>query len=330
MSSPIVVTGAAGFIGMQVSLALLARGEQVVGLDNLNDYYDPRLKEARLARLTAHPAFRFERVDIADRQALPAVFARIRPARVVHLAAQAGVRYSITHPHAYIDANITGFINILEAARRLQGEGAFTHLVYASSSSVYGANSKAPFAVDDRVDSPVSLYAASKRANELMGLVYARQFGIPMTGLRFFTVYGPWGRPDMAAFLFTRAILAGEPIDVFNHGDMRRDFTFIDDIVAGVVAVLDRPAPPIDGVPHALYNIGNHRSEALMHFIDVLARALGRTPKMNMLPMQMGDVQATYADTDPLQRDLGWRSTTTIDVGLPKFVAWYRDYYKVS
>lgn len=329
MTSPILVTGAAGFIGMHVSLALLARGEQVVGLDNLNDYYDPALKDARLTRLRAHPAFRFERVDIADKTALPEVFARIRPAHVVHLAAQAGVRYSITHPHAYIDANITGFMNILEATRRLQEQGAFAHLVYASSSSVYGANTKTPFAVEDRVDAPVSLYAASKRANELMGLVYARQFGIPMTGLRFFTVYGPWGRPDMAAFMFTRAILAGDAIDVYNHGDMKRDFTYIDDIVAGVLAVLDRPAPQVDGVPHALYNIGNHRCEPLMHFIDVLAMALGRAPKMNMMPMQPGDVVATYADTDPLQCDFGWRSTTTIDVGLPKFVAWYREYYKV-
>ncbi len=327
--SPIIITGAAGFIGMHVAQALLARGEPVVGLDNLNDYYDPALKEARLDVLRARPGFVFERIDIADRSALPALLARLRPTRIVHLAAQAGVRYSITHPHAYIDANVAGFLNVLEAARALAQEGAFTHLVYASSSSVYGANTKTPFAVQDRVDAPVSLYAASKRANELMALVYARQFGVVATGLRFFTVYGPWGRPDMAAFKFTRALLAGEPIDVYNHGNLSRDFTYIDDIVAGVLAVLDRPAPPAEGVPHALYNIGNHRAEALMHFIEMLAQTLGCSPKMNLLPMQPGDVLTTYADTEPMQRDFGWSSTTTIDEGLPRFVAWYRAHYGV-
>lgn len=329
MHAPIIVTGAAGFIGMHLVQALLERGERVVGLDNLNDYYDPALKEARLMQLQAHPGFAFERVDITNREVLPALLARLRPARIVHLAAQAGVRYSITHPHAYIDANLSGFLNVLEAARHLQREGAFTHLVYASSSSVYGANSKTPFSVEDRVDAPVSLYAVSKRANELMALVYARQFGVAATGLRFFTVYGPWGRSDMAAFKFTRAILAGEPVDVYNHGQLQRDFTYIDDVVAGVLAVLDRPAPAVDGVPHALYNIGNHKPEPLLRFIEVLAQALGRTPTMNLLPMQPGDVLTSYADTTPLQRDFGWHSTTSIDQGLPRFVAWYRRYYGV-
>lgn len=328
--SPLLITGAAGFIGMHVALAALARGQSVVGIDNLNTYYDPALKEARLQVLRAHPHFAFERIDVADRSAFAAMMARVRPQRIVHLAAQAGVRYSITHPQAYIDANVSGFLNVLEAARALAHEGAFTHLVYASSSSVYGANTKTPFSVDDRVDAPVSLYAASKRANELMALVYARQFGVVATGLRFFTVYGPWGRPDMAAFKFTRALLADEPIDVYNHGQLSRDFTYIDDIVAGVLAVLDRPAPAVEGVPHALYNIGNHRAEALLHFIDVLARTLGRTPRMNLLPMQPGDVLATYADTAPMQRDFGWRSTTTIDEGLPKFVHWYRRHYGIT
>ncbi len=329
MTSPIVVTGAAGFIGMHVAQALLARGERVVGLDNLNSYYDPALKEARLAQLRTHPGFAFERMDLADRNALPALLASLRPARIVHLAAQAGVRYSITHPHAYVDANVTGFLNVLEAARALAQDGAFTHLVYASSSSVYGANTQTPFAVQDRVDAPVSLYAATKRANELMALVYARQFGVVATGLRFFTVYGPWGRPDMAAFKFTRALLAGEPIDVYNHGHLSRDFTYIDDIVAGVLAVLDRPAPSVQDVPHALYNLGNHRPEPLMQFIEVLAQTLGCSPKLNLLPMQPGDVLTTYADTEPMLRDFGWRSTTTIAQGLPQFVAWYRAHYGV-
>lgn len=329
MSAPIVITGAAGFIGMHVAEALLARGHRVVGLDNLNAYYDPALKEARLARLRAHPGFAFERIDLADRAAAPALLAQLRPTRIVHLAAQAGVRYSMTHPHAYIDANVAGFLNVLEAARALAQEGAFTHLVYASSSSVYGANTQTPFSVEHRVDAPVSLYAATKRANELMALVYARQFGVVATGLRFFTVYGPWGRPDMAAFKFTRALLADEPIDVYNHGQLQRDFTYIDDIVTGVLAVLERPAPPVEGVPHALYNIGNHRAEPLLHFIDVLAHALNlnRPPRMNMLPMQAGDVLSTYADTAPMQRDFGWRSTTRIEEGLARYVAWYRQYY---
>lgn len=329
MPDPVLVTGAAGFIGMHLVHALLARGERVVGLDNLNDYYDPRLKEARLAQLQVHRGFTFEHGDITNRDSLAALLARLHPARIVHLAAQAGVRYSITHPHAYIDTNLSGFLNVLEAVRHLQHERAFTHLVYASSSSVYGANTQTPFAVEDRVDAPLSLYAVSKRANELMALVYARQFGIAATGLRFFTVYGPWGRPDMAAFKFTRAILAGESIDVYNHGQMQRDFTYIDDAVAAVLAVLDRPAPAVEGVPHALYNIGNRHPEPLLHFIEVLAHLLGRAPTMNLLPMQPGDVLITCADTTPLQRDFGWRSTTMIDQGLPQFVAWYRRHYGV-
>jgi UDP-glucuronate 4-epimerase len=318
----ILVTGAAGFIGYHVAERLLARGETVVGIDNLNDYYDPRLKQARLDRL-AHPRFSFERVELADRAAVEALFVRHRVSRIVHLAAQAGVRYSLTHPHAYIDSNITGFLNLLEAVRPRPVE----HFVYASSSSVYGANSKLPFAVEDRVDHPVSLYAATKRANELMGFVYARTFGIPLTGLRFFTVYGPWGRPDMAAMIFTRAILAGQPIDVYNHGNLQRDFTYIDDIVSGVVAIMDRLPPAQDGVQHRVYNIGNHRSEPLMRFIEVLSNALGQKPQMNMLPMQPGDVHATFADISALQRDYGWEPTTTIDEGLPRLVAWYRNYY---
>jgi len=323
VSDAILVTGAAGFIGYHVCERLLARGDTVVGLDNLNDYYDPRLKQARIDRL-AHERFTFERIELADRAAVDALFARHKFSRIVHLAAQAGVRYSLTHPHAYIDSNVTGFLNLLEAVRARPVE----HFVYASSSSVYGANTKLPFAVEDRVDHPVSLYAATKRANELMGFVYARTFGLRLTGLRFFTVYGPWGRPDMAAMIFARAILAGQPIDVYNHGEMQRDFTYIDDIVSGVLAIVDRLPPPEDGVQHRVYNIGNHRSEQLMRFIELLSAALGRKPQMNMLPMQPGDVAATYADISALQRDYGWQPTTTIDQGLPKLVQWYRSYYK--
>ena len=316
-----LVTGAAGFIGYHVAERLLARGETVVGIDNLNDYYDPRLKQARLERL-AHPRFTFERVELADRAAVEALFVRHAFSHIVHLAAQAGVRYSLTHPHAYVDSNITGFLNLLEAVRARPLE----HFVYASSSSVYGANTKLPFAVEDRVDHPVSLYAATKRANELMAYVYARTFGLTLTGLRFFTVYGPWGRPDMAAMKFTRAILAGEPIDVYNHGDLQRDFTYMDDIVAGVLAVLDRVPAPEGGVQHRVYNIGNHKPEQLMRFIEVLAAALGRQPQTNMLPMQLGDVHATFADISALQRDYGWQPTTTIEGGLPRLVQWYRSY----
>ena len=318
----ILVTGAAGFIGYHVAERLLARGSTVVGVDNLNDYYDARLKQARLERL-GHPRFSFERLELADRAGVDSLFARHAFSRVVHLAAQAGVRYSLINPQAYVESNVTAWLNLLEALRARPA----THVVYASSSSVYGANRKQPFSVDDRVDSPVSLYAATKRADELMGYVYSRTFGLTLTGLRFFTVYGPWGRPDMAAMKFARAIVADEPIDVYNHGDMQRDFTYIDDIVTGVLAVLDRPpAPDGDGVPHRVYNIGNHHPEPLMRFIEVLAGALGRTPRMNMLPMQPGDVPATYADVASLKRDYGWQPTTTIEEGLPRFVAWFREH----
>ncbi|GAB4483690.1 MAG: NAD-dependent epimerase [Burkholderiaceae bacterium] len=322
----ILVTGAAGFIGFHVARALRARGDAVLGIDNLNDYYDPQLKRARLGQLAGDAGFVFEKLDLAERDATLALFARHRIDAVVHLAAQAGVRYSLTHPHAYVEANVAGFLNLLEALRAHP----VRHAVYASTSSVYGANTKQPFSTADRVDRPISLYAATKRANELMAYVYALQFGVPLTGLRFFTVYGPWGRPDMAAFKFTRAILAGEPIDVYNHGDMARDFTYIDDIADGVLRVLDRlPARDADGVQHRIYNIGNHRPEPLLRFIDVLAGAIGRTPQMRMLPMQPGDVQSTYADIDELRRDYGWAPTTPIEVGLPRFVAWYRAHYGV-
>jgi UDP-glucuronate 4-epimerase len=322
----ILVTGAAGFIGSYVAARLLARGAEVVGLDNLNDYYDPKLKEDRLARLTPHANFRFERTDLADRAGMEGVFTRHRVDSIIHLAAQAGVRYSLTHPHAYVDSNLAGMMTILEGARAQQ----VRHLVYASSSSVYGANTKLPFATTDAVDRPISLYAATKRANELMAYVYAMQFGVPATGLRFFTVYGPWGRPDMAAFKFTKAILAGEPIEVYNFGDMQRDFTYVDDIVEGVLRVHDRPAAPdADGVRHKVYNIGNHRAEPLLRFIEVLSEALGRRPEMKLMPLQAGDVKATYADTDDLRREFDWAPATTIDVGLPRLVAWYRDYYRV-
>jgi UDP-glucuronate 4-epimerase len=323
----ILVTGAAGFIGFHVARRLLARGEEVVGLDNVNTYYDPSLKEARLAQLAGLPGFRFERVDLADRAGIERVFALHSFKRVVHLAAQAGVRYSITHPHAYVDSNLTGFLNILEQVRARPVE----HLIYASSSSVYGANVDLPFSVADRVDRPVSLYAATKRANELIAFVYALQFRVPATGLRFFTVYGPWGRPDMAAMKFTRAILAGEPIEVYNHGNLQRDFTYIDDIVDGVLRILDRvPQPDEQGVQHRLFNIGNNHPEPLMRFIDVLANALGRKPVLHMLPMQPGDVLATYADIRELRSEYGWLPTTPIEAGLPKFVEWYKNHYSVA
>jgi UDP-glucuronate 4-epimerase len=320
-----LVTGAAGFIGFFVAARLLARGEVVVGLDNLNDYYDPRLKQARLTRLHEQEKFVFEQVDIADTAAMQSVFARHRFTHVVHLAAQAGVRYSITHPHTYVDSNLTGFLNVLEAARARPVQ----HLVYASSSSVYGANTALPFSETDRVDRPVSLYAATKRANELMANVYAQQFGIPLTGLRFFTVYGPWGRPDMATFKFTQAVLGGAAIDVYNHGDMQRDFTYIDDVAEGVVRVLDRlPRPGDGGVQHRIFNIGNHRPEPLLRFIEVLGSVLGRKPEMNFLPLQPGDVKATFADTAALQAEYGWSPTTDIETGLARFVQWYREYYR--
>ena len=319
-----LVTGAAGFIGSFVAQRLLERGDHVIGLDDLNDYYDPELKRARLARLQQQSKFAFERADIVDTAAIERIFAQRAIERVVHLAAQAGVRHSITHPQDYIDSNLTGFLNILQAVRARPVH----HLVYASSSSVYGGNENLPFSESDRVDRPVSLYAATKRANELMAYVYALQFGVPATGLRFFTVYGPWGRPDMATFKFTQAIIAGQPIDVYNHGDMRRDFTYIDDIVEGVVRVLDRvPAKGADGVQHRVYNIGNHCSEPLLRFIQVLSDALGQKAEMRLLPMQMGDVKETFADISELSSEYGWAPTTSIDVGLPRFVKWYGEYY---
>ena len=320
----ILVTGAAGFIGSFVAQRLLTRGETVIGLDDLNAYYDPALKSDRLARLQGDSRFTFAKADIVDQAAIDRIFFEHQIESVVHLAAQAGVRHSITHPQDYIDSNLTGFLNILQAVRKRP----VRHLVYASSSSVYGGNTKLPFSESDRVDRPVSLYAATKRANEAMAYVYSHQFGVPATGLRFFTVYGPWGRPDMATFKFSQAIMAGQPIEVYNHGDMRRDFTYIDDIADGVVKVLDRvPEKDADGVQHRIFNIGNHRSEPLMRFIEVLSNALGREVEMQFLPMQLGDVKETFADISDLSREYGWVPTTTIDEGLPRFAQWYAEYY---
>lgn len=326
----ILLTGAAGFIGMHTALALLARGDEVVGIDNLNDYYDVRLKQDRLGQLQGRPGFRFQRLDVADTQALLALFEQERFDRVVHLAAQAGVRYSLLNPHAYAQSNLVGFVNVLEGCRH----HGVAHLVYASSSSVYGGNTQMPFAEGDRVDHPVSLYAATKKANELMAHTYSHLYRLPTTGLRFFTVYGPWGRPDMAPFLFTRAILAGEPIQVFNHGDMKRDFTYIDDIVAGVVASLDRVPRADEGdgtaAPYKLFNIGHSEPVALLDFIGMLERALGRTAVKQLLPMQPGDVPATYADTSALQAWTGVKPQTGLQEGIERFVAWYRAYYAAS
>jgi UDP-glucuronate 4-epimerase len=322
----VLVTGAAGFIGYHVSEALIARGEQVVGVDDLNAYYSPALKQARLARLQRHAGFRFHRLDIADKQAFDAALAGAGVDRIVHLAAQAGVRWSLEHPFDYVRSNIQGQLVVLEWARHAPG---FRHLVYASSSSVYGANIKLPFSVDDRVDHPVSLYAATKRADELMGHAYAHLYRIPMTGLRFFTVYGPWGRPDMALWLFAEAILAGRPIRVFNNGDMARDFTYVDDIVKGILATLDRPPAPAEGAPQAIYNIGNHRSEPLPKLISILEEALGRKATIAYEPMQPGDVKETYADVEALSRNTGFAPSTPIEVGVPRFVEWYRDFHKV-
>jgi UDP-glucuronate 4-epimerase len=334
----VLVTGAAGFIGFHVAQRLLADGHEVVGLDNLSDYYDPTLKQARLDRLTPHAGFSFERVDVTDRAAMPEVFRRHRPARVVHLAAQAGVRYSLQNPHAYVDANLVGFVNVLEGCRHQRVE----HLVFASSSSVYGANTRLPFSVHDNVDHPLSLYAATKKANELMAHTYAHLYGLPSTGLRFFTVYGPWGRPDMALFLFTKAILEDRPIDVFNEGRMQRDFTYVDDIVEGVVRVLakppapdpawsgDRPDPGTSRGPYRVYNIGNDRPVELLRYIEVLERCLGKQARRNLLPMQPGDVPATRADVSDLARDVGYQPRTTVEEGVARFVEWYRGYYGPS
>ena len=326
-----LVTGAAGFIGAALSEALLARGERVIGIDNCNDYYAVSLKEARLRRLSDRygEAFTFHRLDFADNDALLAALSSAEFSHIAHLGAQAGVRYSIDNPHAYVQSNLVGHVNLLELARHRGVE----HMVYASSSSVYGGNDKVPFSVEDRCDHPVSLYAATKKADELMSETYAHLFRLPLTGLRFFTVYGPWGRPDMALWKFTANIIAGKPIQVFNHGDMYRDFTFIDDIIAGVVACLDH-APADDGAlkpggsvkPHAIYNIGNNRSEPLMKLIGVLEDALGRKAEMEMLPMQPGDVHKTFADIEAIKSDLGYEPTTSIEAGVPKFVEWYRGY----
>jgi UDP-glucuronate 4-epimerase len=324
----ILLTGVAGFIGFHVAKALLERGDRVVGVDNLNEYYDVRLKEARLAELRTFPEFSFAKLDVSDRDGVLAVVARHKDlCGIIHLAAQAGVRYSLENPYAYIDANVTGTLVMLEAARRIDK---LTAITYASSSSVYGGNKKQPFSVEDRVDQPVSLYAATKRSCELMAHTYAHLYGLPATGLRFFTVYGPWGRPDMAAYLFTRAILAGEPIKVFNKGRMARDFTYIDDIVAGTIAAYDRPPAAADGVPHRIYNLGNHRPEKLLDFIAVLERELGRTAKKELLPLQPGDVPESFADIEASRRELGFEPKTTIEVGLARFVDWYKWYHKIS
>jgi len=324
MSSPILVTGAAGFIGMYVCEQLLARGSEVIGIDNLNDYYDVSLKQDRLLRLEKLEGFTFFKIDISDREAVSELFADYKPSRVIHLAAQAGVRYSLENPHAYADSNLTGFVNILEGCRSVKVE----HLVFASSSSVYGSNKKLPYSESDAVDHPVSLYAASKKANELMAHSYAHLFDIPCTGLRFFTVYGPWGRPDMAYFGFTKAILKGETIKIFNHGDMQRDFTYIDDIVDGVLKVLDGPAKAEEGKPpYRIYNIGNDQPERLGHFVETLEKALGVEAVKEMYPMQPGDVQSTHADLTAIKRDFDFQPTTSIELGLSRFVDWYRDYY---
>ena len=333
----ILVTGAAGFIGSSLAYRLLERGDEVIGVDNLNDYYDVSLKRSRLARLENHPKFTDLRFDIEDGDALSRAFSEHQPQRVVNLAAQAGVRYSLENPHAYVSANLVGFVNILEACRH----GGVEHLVYASSSSVYGANTRTPFSVHDNVDHPISLYAASKKSNELMAHTYSHLFGLPTTGLRFFTVYGPWGRPDMSLFLFTKKILAGEPIDVFNYGNHRRDFTYIDDIVEGVIRTLDNiatadpdwssdePDSASGSAPYRLYNIGSNNPVELLRYIELIEERLGMKAEKNLLPLQPGDVPDTYANVDSLMRDVGYRPTTPIEVGIARFVDWYRDYYGI-
>jgi UDP-glucuronate 4-epimerase len=332
----ILVTGTAGFIGFHVAKRLLARGDEVVGVDDVNDYYDVSLKEARLAELSSRPNHRFIRLNIADRAAMEKVFREVRPERVVHLAAQPGVRYSLSHPHAYVESNLLGFINILEGCRHNGVE----HLVYASSSSVYGANTTMPFSVHDNVDHPLSLYAATKKANELMAHTYSHLYALPTTGLRFFTVYGPWGRPDMAVYRFTKAILERQPIEIYNEGKMQRDFTYIDDIVEGVVRVTDRipegnrawsgsePDPGTSKAPYRIYNIGNHQPVELMELITTIERCLGCEAEKKFLPVQPGDVLATYADVDDLARDVGFAPSTPLETGIRQFVTWYQDYYK--
>jgi UDP-glucuronate 4-epimerase len=333
----VLVTGAAGFIGIHVAQRLLADGRRVVGIDNLNSYYDPRLKEARLEILKTQRGFSFVKLDLADRAGIKALFAQHRFPAVIHLAAQAGVRYSLENPHAYVDANLEGFINVLEGCRH-HGCG---HLLFASSSSVYGANTKLPFSVKDNVDHPISLYAATKKANELMAHTYSHLYRLPATGLRFFTVYGPWGRPDMAMFIFAKAILAGQPVRLFNHGRMRRDFTYVDDVVQAIVRLVGRPPkgnPDWDGnrpdpassrAPWRIYNIGNNHPEELTHVITLLEKEFGRPAIREMLPMQPGDVEATYADVSDLERDIGFRPATPIEDGIARFAKWYRDYHRI-
>jgi UDP-glucuronate 4-epimerase len=322
----ILVTGAAGFIGYFVARRLLARGDEVVGVDDLSPFYDVSLKEGRVLRLEADPRFRFHLANLADRAATEGIFESVRPEGVVHLAAQPGVRYSLENPHAYVESNVVAFLNVLEGCRRHPAR----HLVFASSSSVYGGNEKVPFAVGDEVDHPVSLYAATKRAGELMAFTYSHLFGVPTTGLRFFTVYGPWGRPDMAPMIFTKAILEGRPLQIFNHGNMKRDFTYVDDVVEGVVRVLDRPPGPVDrGAPYKLYNIGHSEPVELLRFVRVLEGLLGRKAELSMLPMQPGDVPATFADVSDLERDVGYRPETPIERGLAELVKWYREHYRV-
>jgi UDP-glucuronate 4-epimerase len=322
----ILVTGAAGFIGFHVARALLEQGHRIVGLDSVNNYYDPALKQSRLNLLRKNTRFDFVQADLADRSSIAALFAKHRFAVVIHLAAQAGVRYSIDHPHAYVDANLEGFVNVLEGCRRNQCR----HLIYASSSSVYGANTKLPFSVDDKTDRPISLYAATKKANEVMAHSYSHLYRLPVTGLRFFTIYGPWGRPDMAIFMFTRAIMEGRPIKLFNHGKMRRDFTYIDDVTR-VVSRLAGHVPGDDGkvAPARVYNVGNHHPEEVTHVVSVLEKELGRAAVKDMLPMQPGDVTETFADVEDLMRDFGFSPATSIEDGIHHFVAWYRDHYKV-
>ncbi len=332
----ILVTGAAGFIGFHTARRLLERGDEVVGLDNLNAYYDPELKNARLELLKAERRFRFVRAELADRAAVEALFAQEKFDKVVHLAAQAGVRYSIEHPHVYAESNLVGFLHILEGCRRNRVQ----HLVYASTSSVYGANTQMPFSVEQNVDHPLTLYAATKKANELMAHSYSSLYGLPTTGLRFFTVYGPWGRPDMALFLFTKNILEDKPIDVFNHGRHQRDFTYVDDIVGGVVAALDhtaqpdpswnsdQPNPSRSRAPYRIYNIGNQQPVELLKYIEVLEQCLDRKARKNLLPLQLGDVPDTWANVDELVADVGYRPSTPVEVGVQKFIEWYRSYYR--